>query len=85
MSEIESATSFLPFVQRQAASRNNRTHGAKGQHFARMFRDDHLFRCGLVPPLLMASRLTDEPESMSFQNGRDLGGGKTRRPSVTQP
>jgi hypothetical protein len=29
--------------------------------------------------------LTDEPESMSFQNGRDLGGCKTRCPSVTQP
>ena len=85
MWEIESTTSFLPFVERQIAARNDGTHGAKGQHSARMLRDDHLFRRGPVPPLLMASRLSDERESVSLQNGRDLSGGKSGRSPVTQP
>ena len=45
-----------------------------------MLRDDHLFRCFGVPPLLMASRLPNKGESVSFQNGRYLDGGKAGVP-----
>lgn len=50
-----------------------------------MLRNNHLLLMLPGSAILMATRLSGERESVSFQNGHDLSGGKVRRPSVTQP
>lgn len=75
----------MPFFERETTPRNDGTHGADWQYPSLVLGNDHLFRCRGIPPLLMASRLPNKCESVSFQNCGDLSSGEAGRPAITQP
>jgi len=60
--------SVRPFVTRNAAALDDRSHGAERENAASMLRNDHLLSRGGMAPLLMASGNTNPNKAVSAEN-----------------